>query len=138
VNQELFQPSLKADVDYVTKSYNLNHFLLVSLIGGFFPAILLGMKNARWLRVRPLWSYTVATVGGVLWFAVGYTGYGRFLAVFVGIAYYFLMREMYTYHLGLYGRKQPILLKAILYTIIGRVIEGYVLIKGVQFFYGNG
>ncbi|MGG4496073.1 hypothetical protein [Brevibacillus reuszeri] len=41
-------------MDYRTQSYNLTHYLAAAILGGFLPAIVLGMKNVNRLRVRPL------------------------------------------------------------------------------------
>ncbi|GIO05461.1 hypothetical protein J31TS6_14890 [Brevibacillus reuszeri] len=137
MNQELLQPSLKPNVDYQTRSYNLTHYIVAAIFGGFLPAIVLGMKNANGLRIRPLWNYLLAGVGIVLFIVTAAWSYRHLLAVGIGAAYYFLMKKRYRHHMALQAKTRPILGEAILYIILGKVVEAFVLVKGVQLFYGN-
>ncbi|GED71277.1 hypothetical protein BRE01_49790 [Brevibacillus reuszeri] len=73
-------------MDYRTQSYNLTHYLAAVILGGFLPAIVLGMKNVNGLRVRPLWNYLLGGFGIVLFIATATWGYRHLLAAGIGAA----------------------------------------------------
>ncbi|MGF9820924.1 hypothetical protein [Brevibacillus agri] len=135
MNHELFQPTLKPNVDYETKSYNLTHYLLAVFLGGLLPAIVLGIKNAGWLRIKPLWSYVIAAAGVAVFFFAA--RYAHFFAIGTAIMYYFLMRGKYRIHMRLYAKTEPILPEAVLYALLGKAVEWFFAAKGVQLFHGN-
>lgn len=138
--QDLLQPSLKTDQAYKTRSYELSNFFYVAFFGGIIPTILLGTQNAKWLRVNKtatLWllaislliflaSLVVAALvqAHILQIPSNTLRLGSRVAnVLVGLGYYRLLRSNYKQHQMLHGKSEPILGKAILWTITGITIE---------------
>ncbi|ATF15339.1 hypothetical protein HPY27_17600 [Brevibacillus sp. HB1.1] len=137
MNPELFQPSLKPGVNYETKSYNLTSYLYACMIGGFLPALVLGMQNAVWLRANPLLRSIILAVGIILYFVLPLGILRFFLGTWIGIAYYFLMERRYKVHKGIHATIQPMLQTAIGCSFVGRMLEVAYIVKGVPLLYGS-
>lgn len=137
MNPELYQPSLKPGINYVTKSYQLNNYILACLIGGFLPALVLGMRNAVWLRGNPLWRTIILLVGVALYLLLPVGVLRFFLGTWIGLAYYFLLKRRYKVHEGVYATFQPLLPVALPCSFVGRILEAAYIVEGVPLIYGS-
>lgn len=123
-----------------TKSYNIYHFFFVAFFGGVIPMMVLGTKNANWLHIPKKYSYSIIVVGILLllskyWaFSLVFNGtllikaqVVRYLYKFVCLLYYYLYLVMltrpYKQHLSNQGELLPIIKPAIVWVIIGAVVE---------------
>ncbi len=148
MNEELLQPSLSVDSHFETKSYNFDKLFYVAFFGGIVPLVALGVKNAKWLRVKKqmisiiivvgvflLLLKAVVTVlvmgGSVAGFNLKILRWGfRGVALLFYLGYRFLLRRQYQQHLVTVGEFEPMLRDAMIWIAAAIVIEIVFLLLG--------
>lgn len=152
-SSDLFQPSLQ-DGWSQTKSYDINRFFLVAFFGGPLPMMVLGVRNAKWLNVprgNMNWliaaSVLVLLVQAVLFYmyAEGVFAEGnrtpryatQILAVLLFFFYKFVLNKPFQQHLLTNGELEPLLKPALLWMILGGIIQFAILVTFFTLF-GRG
>lgn len=140
---DLFQPSLK-DGSNETKSYDINRFFLVAFFGGPIPMMVLGTRNAKWLRVSKLQTYlllstsdSVLLIDFVIFYMYADGAFAKrnrmprysmqFLSILLFLLYKFVMNKPFQQHLLTNGEIKALFKPALLWIILGRIIQ-FVLI----------
>lgn len=137
---ELFQPSLENGWKE-TKTYEINRLFLVAFFGGTIPTIILGTRNARWLNVPKKYINLLIVLGvlftifdfGLFYF---YTQgdfspdsrplikFGlKLSAIILFFLYKLVLNKPFQQHMVIDGEITPILKPAILWIVIGGIIE---------------
>jgi hypothetical protein len=144
---ELLQPSLEEDYRE-TKTFDLNRLLWVAIIGGPIPLMVLGTKNAMWLNVRKLHINLLIILGIILeigecaviyLFANGTLSPEdrsmRYLlklsSVLLFIAYRAILTKPFQQHMVTNGTITKIFKPAIIWILLGGVVELIVLAIGL-------
>lgn len=137
--QDLYESSLDQGWQE-TKTYDINKFFLVAFFGGVIPMLVLGIRNAKWLRVSLKWIYPLIAFGIVLLLAkyllyvpsiegdafidnrmVRY-GY-KAGSIILFLLFKLLLNKAFNQHLVTHGETEPLLKDAIIWIIIGGIIE---------------
>lgn len=143
-NSDLFQPSLQ-DGWRETKSYDINRFFLVAFFGGALPLLVLGVRNAKWLNVPKLKtnlliaaSAVVLLVQAVIFYLYANDAFAegnrmprysiQILSVVLFFLYKFVLDKPFQQHLLTNGEIEPILKPALLWMILGGVIQFAIII----------
>jgi len=119
----------------------------VAFIGGIIPTVVLGTRNADWLRVEKKMTVLMIILGSVILFskllavgllAAGYIQFDigtkaikliyRAACVLLYFGYYFLMRDKFNQHIMTGGEIQPMLKDAIIWSTVGAVVEGFFMV----------
>ncbi|MFS0774852.1 hypothetical protein ABC255_02270 [Neobacillus sp. 3P2-tot-E-2] len=141
---DLFQPSLKDGWDQ-TKSYDINRFFLVAFLGGPIPMMVLGTRNAKWLNVPRLHTYLMfvtsvlvllADVVIFYMYANGAFAEGnrmprysmQFLSILLFLLYKFVLNKPFKQHLVTNGEIMPLFKPALLWIIIGGLIQFSIMV----------
>lgn len=141
---DLFQPSLK-DGWNKTKSYDINRFFLVAFFGGPIPMMVLGTKNAKWLNVPKLQTNlllatsTLMLLTEVVIFYLYADGafaeenriprYAmQFLSIILFLLYKYVLNKPFQQHLLLDGVIKPLFKPALIWIIIGRLIQFAIIV----------
>jgi hypothetical protein len=144
LNSDLFQPSLK-DGWRNTKSYDINRFFLVAFFGGPLPMMVLGVRNAKWLNVPKVKTNLLiaASVLALLVQAVFFYLYAegvfaegnrtpryatQILSVILFFLYKFVLNKPFQQHLLTNGELEPLLKPALLWMILGAIIQLSILV----------
>lgn len=155
MNEEIFKPSLNSEDGFGTSSYDISKLFYVAFFGGIVPTMVLGTMNARWLRIDKRvinfllalgaaaliakiivygnlmnWSLakeSLAVAGGNKGMRWGF----RAVSVSVFLIYYFSLKQKFQQHLVIEGEIKPLLTDAILWIILGGIIEIILIIGGV-------
>lgn len=123
-----------------TKTYNIYHFFFIAFFGGVIPMMVLGTKNAKWFNIPKKYSYSIILVGILLllskyWaFSLVFSGVllvkvqvVRYAYKFACLLYYYLYLVMltkpYKNHLRNQGDLTPIIKPAIIWVMVGAVVE---------------
>ncbi|ULT56654.1 hypothetical protein L1999_27080 [Neobacillus drentensis] len=144
---ELLQPSIEKDWRE-TKTYDINRLLLVAFIGGPIPLMALGTRNAKWLNVRKLHINLLIILGIILeigecaviyLFANGTFSMEdramRYLlklsSILLFLAYRAILTKPFQQHMVTNGTITKILKPAIVWILLGGVVELIVLALGL-------
>ncbi|CEG28730.1 hypothetical protein [Bacillus sp. B-jedd] len=136
---ELFQPSLR-DGWSKTKSYDINHFFLVSFFGGPIPLMVLGSRNAKWLKVPKQHinvlvaiSVVVQIFNLVMFYLDNRDVLGegnrtpllsiQILSILLFSLYKFVLNKRFQQHRRTVGEIQGLFKPALLWIFIGAVIQ---------------
>ena len=144
---ELFESSLKRDDYSELKTYDISKLFYVAFLGGIIPTIVLGTKNANWLRVDKKKIGFLVILGVIVLFfkvilcsmvvahyiemssrAIRWVYRVACLLFFLG--YYFVMKDNLNQHKITSGDFQPILKDAVKWIIIGIASELILLSVG--------
>lgn len=137
--QHLYQPSLKEGWKE-TKSYDINNFFLVAFFGGVIPLLVLGTKNATWLKVSKKVIYSLIALG-ILLLAMKFTfvyfvtngtiemdnrmiryGY-KIGCVLLYLLYRKVLKQPFQQHMITVDQTLPILKPALLWIMVGIIVE---------------
>lgn len=155
MNEEVFKSSLNSEDSYGTSSYDISKLFYVAFWGGIVSTIVLGTMNARWLRIdKKVINFLLAL--GALALIAKIVVYGSlmnwdvamdslrevggkrelrwgFKAVSIGVflIYYYAMKQKFQQHLVIEGEIKPLLKDAILWIILGGIIEAIFITGGV-------
>ena len=137
--QNLYESSLDQGW-HETKTYDINKLFLVAFFGGVIPMLVLGIRNAIWLRVSLKWMYPLIAFGIALLLtkyllyvpsiegeafvdnrmvSFGYKAGSIILFIFFKL----LLNKAFNQHLVTHGETEPLLKDAIIWIIIGGIIE---------------
>jgi hypothetical protein len=123
-----------------TKTYNIYQFFFIAFFGGVIPLMVMGTKNANWFNIPKKYSYSLIGIGIFLlfskfWmFSLVFQGtllikaqVVRYLYKFACLLYYYLylvvLTKPYKQHLSNNGDLIPIVKPAILWVVVGAVVE---------------
>lgn len=160
MTEDIFQPSLSEGESYRTKSYNINRLFLVAFFGGIISTLVLGTRNMQWLKSdRKLMNVILAL--GIIALIAKMIFYGNMLnwqfstaslaavglkrelrwifrVVSVGLylIYYYAMKNRFQQHLVTGGVMEPLLKDAIVWILVGGIVESIIVLGGV-FVIGN-
>ncbi|MFC4409551.1 hypothetical protein ACFOZY_03760 [Chungangia koreensis] len=148
-NNDLFQTSL-SKVWVMPKTYPINAFFLVAILGGTFPLVILGTLNAIWLRVSKKAIYAGIILGSILFIsepllmtyltvnyplidignvAIGY----RAGALLLYIYYIYILKKRFEQFIYFHEKKVDLIGPAFIYSIVGIFLrEGLLYILGVK------
>lgn len=149
MSNNLFEPSLTKENYHEIKTYEISRLVYVAFFGGVIPMVVLGSKNAKWLQIDKKMIGLMVALGVVILFIksvfVGlvnahYVEYeARTIRWIYNIAclllyfgYYFLMKEKFKQHIITDGEVQPILKDAIIWGIVGILMEFALGMAGVK------
>ncbi|MBG9590181.1 hypothetical protein [Cytobacillus firmus] len=136
---DLFQPSLK-DGRNKTKSFDINRFFLVAFFGGTIPMMVLATRNAKWLNV-PKQQTCLLLAASVLvlltqvviiyMYADGVFSEGnwiprysmQFLSILLFLLYKYVLNKPFQQHLLTNGELKPLFKPALLWIVIGGIIQ---------------
>lgn len=147
MEQEIFQPSLQENVNYRTQSFDIGKIFYVAFFGGVIPTVVLGTKNAKWLGIDKKWIYLMIGLGAAIltvkaivtgMIVEGYLDFDRRMlrwifkgaSILLYLGYYGMMKQKFQQHTILGGTTKPILKEAVIWILIGIVIEIVVLTAG--------
>ena len=121
----------------------------VAFFGGIIPLVALGVKNAKWLRVKKQMISMIIVVGvfllllkavvtalvmggSVVGFNLRFLRWGfRGVALLFYLGYRFLLRRQYHQHLVTVGEFEPMLRDAMIWIAAAIVIETVFLLLGM-------
>ena len=123
-----------------TKTYNIYQFFFIAFIGGVIPLMVMGTKNANWFNIPRKYSYSLIVIGTFLlvskfWmFSLVFQGtllikaqVVRYLYKFACLLFYYLylviLTKPYKEHLSNNGELTPIVKPALLWIVVGAVVE---------------
>lgn len=135
----LYQPSLKEGWKE-TKSYEIKNLFFVAFFGGVIPLLILGSRNATWLKVSKKAIHSLIGVGIVLilmkFLFVYFSTQGiiqldnqtirygyKIGCVLLYLLYLKVMEKPFQQHMVTVEHKLPILKPAILWMIVGAMVE---------------
>jgi hypothetical protein len=144
---DLLKPSIEEDWSE-TKTYDINRLFLVAFFGGPIPLMILGTRNARWLNVRKMHINLLIILGVILeigecavlyLFANGtLTTEDRAMryllkiaSIILFLAYRAVLVKPFQQHLVTNGTIEKILKPAIIWILLGGVVEIIVFAIGV-------
>lgn len=149
MEENILEPSLDDAQWEQTRSYNISKLFYVAFFGGIIPTIITSAKNAKWLKVDKKIINTVIGLGIVLLLlkviaisamlngfliSMEYKRYlrwgSRLAAVLLYLLSFKVMKEKYRKHIILGGEDEPLLKDAIVYIVIGIIIEFVLLLLG--------
>jgi len=151
MEESLLRPTLKQSNYEPTSSYNINNLFYVAFVGGFIPTTILFARNAKWLKVENKTIKLLMGIGIALLFLQVVIGsatlsnilhlsssenlrYLRWGFRILALLFYFIcfssMKDQYRRHIMLGGEHKPLLKDAILFIIIGYVLELLLMIIG--------
>ena len=143
-----FPPSLTRTKEQVIKTYQISRLFYVVCFGGVIATVILGSRNARWLRVDKKMIGIMMILGAaILLFkvmAIGLTivNYSQLElrsicclysagCVLLYLGYYFLMREKFKQHIATGGAVEPIVKDAIFWSVAGILLESGLVITEI-------
>ena len=150
---ELYQSSLdKGWQD--SKSFDINKLFLVAFFGGIIPLIVLGRRNANWLHVPTKKLYPLIAISIVLVVSKfllvhaaleGYVPFGireirngfKISLVLLFLYLKHILSKPFQQHMVTNGETEPLLKTAIIWTLIGGVIETILLFILVPSWYDS-
>ncbi|MBO8172054.1 MAG: hypothetical protein H0Z33_09190 [Bacillaceae bacterium] len=139
--QELYRPTLREKGVQKTQSYEIGYLVYVAFFGGIIAITVLGARNARWLGVNKSWINALITAGVILlaakFIAVSallgldlgrdinqYIKLGsRGAAIFLFLAYYYLMKYKYKEFLAMGGEVNSLKGDGIFWVAIAIFVE---------------
>ena len=148
LEKELFQPSLKEDWQ-TTESYDIRKLFYISFFGGVIPTLILGTRNAKWLKINSKIIYLLIFSGIIIYLGKIlvlsyltltnlYDDHGRLTktiykvgSVLLYIGYYFAMKQKFNEHLFYNRNIKPILRVSLLLIFIGIIADIFFLTLGV-------
>lgn len=146
---DLFEPSLNNGW-VMPKSYPINAFFLVAILGGPFPLVILGTLNALWLRVSKKAIIAGIIIGSLLFISepllIAYLIFNhpmidtrnvaisfRLGALLLYIYYIYILKKRFEQFIYLHEKTVPLIGPAIIYSIVGIFLrEGFLYILGVK------
>ncbi|WP_147535207.1 hypothetical protein [Bacillus marasmi] len=123
-----------------SKTYNIYQFFFIGFIGGVIPMMVMGTQNANWFKIPKKYSYSLIALGLILltakFWAFGLVFQGtllikaqviRYLYKFACLLFYYLylvlLTKPYKEHLSHNGELTPILKPAIIWVMVGAIVE---------------
>ena len=147
MTDELFKPSLENEEPIKIETYDIGKLFYVAFFGGIIPTVVLGTINAKGLRISKNITNILATIGILILLAkvviVGLVVSGsmtldnrslrwifRIVAVALYLVYFRIMKPKFEQHMFLGGEVKPLLKHAIIWMVIGVMVELILLSAG--------
>lgn len=124
-----------------TKSYDINNLFLVAFLGGVIPTLILGVRNAKWLRISKrtinifilLGVLIISSKIAIAYFLKRMVLFKKYTMIIkfgytlsVALLYWFYYKSVqpsYRYHMEHVGVKEPLLKDALIWILLGIGIE---------------
>jgi hypothetical protein len=146
MSQDLYRPSLNEENSKCTITYPIDNFFYVAFFGGVIPLVVLGTRNARWLKIDKWIQYVLIGLGivillskiaivslvsqKVLVIESRYIKYSyKIASVLLYLLYYDVMKKKFRQHM-LFGDEEPLFIEALVWILVGAVVESILLMVG--------
>ncbi len=133
--EHIYQPSILNENEDRTRSYVVNNLFFVAFFGGIFAIVVLGMQNAKWLKLEKKYIRILTILSGLLIlgklimvYAIGQgilaidenhiKIFGRIIAVAGDFIFFAFLN-----HLAVRGRNESLWKRGFLACIIAGFIE---------------
>lgn len=137
---DLYSASLLENEASATKSYNIGGLFLIAFFGGIIGVTVLGIQNAKWLRLDKKYIQGLIAVSTILFIvkmAVIYAiaqqtiaislsnmdNIAKLFGVLCYVFYYLAMKKPFKEHLAVGGDTEVLYKKGILWVLISALIE---------------
>ena len=144
MQSDLYSASLDEHEVSATKSYNISGLFLVGFFGGIIGITVLGIQNAKWLRLDKRYIQGLIAVSTVLFivkvivvYAIAQQTIAISLSNMDNIAkmfgvlcygfYYFAMKKPFKEHLAIGGGTEPLFKKGVVWVLISGAIEAFLI-----------
>lgn len=141
MDYNLYSPSIKKH-DSRTKTFDIHYLFFVALIGGIIAITILGIQNARMLRLdKKIIALMITT--GIFFFinkiVILYSSFhdlltmesgvifSRAFGVFVYVIFYAILKKPYHEHLTTGAKTEPLLKKGAFWCFISLITEGVII-----------
>lgn len=150
MQSDLYSASLDEHEVSATKSYNISGLFLVGFFGGVIGITVLGIQNAKWLRLDKRYIQGLIAVSTVLFivkvivvYAIAQQTIAISLSNMDNIAkmfgvlcygfYYFAMKKPFKEHLAVGGGTEALFKKGVVWVLISGAIEAFLIMlsKGI-------
>ncbi len=138
--EHIYQPSILNENEDRTRSYVVNNLFFVAFFGGIFAIVVLGMQNAKWLKLEKKYIRILTILSGLLIlgklimvYAIGQgilaidenhiEIFGRIIAVAGYFIFFAFLNRPYKDHLAVRGRNESLWKRGFLACIIAGFIE---------------
>ncbi|MGN7477439.1 hypothetical protein ACTHOQ_06260 [Solibacillus silvestris] len=142
--QDLYSSSLVENDAGATKSYNIGGLFLVAFFGGIIGVSVLGIQNAKWLRLDKKYIQGLIAVSTVLFILKVIVVYAiaqqaiaislsnmdniaKLFGVLCYIIYFLAMKKPFKEHLAVGGGTEVLYKKGIVWVLISGVIESMLI-----------
>jgi hypothetical protein len=140
MQEDLYSPSLQGREVSNTKSYNIGSLFIVAFFGGVVGVSVLGLRNAKWLRLeRKFILLLLATSVGLfvinhfIFFAISngmismkdtyFDNITKGFGILTFMIYYFTLKKPYKEHLAVGGDTEVMFGQGVLWIVISVIIE---------------
>lgn len=142
MNDDLYIPSLTNGETRKTKSYHIGNLFFVAFFGGIIAVSILGVRNAKWLKLEKKYIQILAIISISLYIIKLLIAYIAIHQLFIDIDssvlriiskvaglvcflfYYLILKVPFKEHIFLNGDTEPLMRQGILWILIAVVIEG--------------
>ncbi len=138
--EHIYQPSLLNENEDRTRSYVVNNLFFVAFFGGIFAIVVLGMQNAKWLKLEKKYNRILTILSGLLIigklimvYAIGQgilaidedyiKVFGRIIAVAGYFIFFAFLNRPYKEHLVVGGQTESLWMPGFLACIVSGFIE---------------
>lgn len=138
--EHIYQPSLLNENEDRTRSYVVNNLFFVAFFGGIFAIVVLGMQNAKWLKLEKKYIRILTILSGLLIigklivvYAIGQgilaidedyiKVFGRIIAVAGYFIFFAFLNRPYKEHLVVGGQTESLWMPGFLACIVSGFIE---------------
>lgn len=138
--EHIYQPSLLNENEDRTRSYVVNNLFFVAFLGGIFAIVVLGMQNAKWLKLEKKYIRILMILSGlliigklILVYAIGQgiltidedyiKVFGRIIAVAGYFIFFAFLNKPYKEHLVVGGQTESLWMPGFLACIVSGFIE---------------
>ncbi|PKU51229.1 hypothetical protein MHI04_09955 [Lysinibacillus sp. FSL K6-1151] len=138
--EHIYQPSILNENEERTRSYVVNNLFFVAFFGGIFAIVVLGMQNAKWLKLEKKYIRILTILSGLLIigklimvYAIGQgilaidenhiKIFGRIIAVAGYFIFFAFLNKPYKDHLAVGGQTESLWKPGFLACMIAGFIE---------------
>ncbi|MBI6863776.1 hypothetical protein [Lysinibacillus fusiformis] len=138
--EHIYQHSLLNENEDRTRSYVVNNLFFVAFFGGIFAIVVLGMQNAKWLKLEKKYIRILTILSGLLIigklimvYAIGQgilaidedyiKVFGRIIAVAGYFIFFAFLNRPYKEHLVVGGQTESLWMPGFLACIVSGFIE---------------
>lgn len=138
--EHIYQPSILNENEDRTRSYVVNNLFFVAFFGGIFAIVVLGMQNAKWLKLEKKYIRILTILSGLLIigklimvYAIGQgilaidedyiKVFGRIIAVAGYFIFFAFLNRPYKEHLVVGGQIESLWMPGFLACIVSGFIE---------------
>lgn len=138
--EHIYQPSILNENEDRTRSYVVNNLFFIAFFGGIFAIVVLGMQNAKWLKLEKKYIRILTILSGLLIigklimvYAIGQgilaidedyiKVFGRIIAVAGYFIFFAFLNRPYKEHLVVGGQIESLWMPGFLACIVSGFIE---------------